>query len=420
MKRNPDVLIVGAGLAGLACALKLMEKGITFLILEASNGVGGRVRTDVFEDFRLDRGFQVLLTGYPEAKRVLDYGALKLHSFYPGCLIRVGDSFHKFGDPFRNPLDIFMTMLAPIGTWEDKFAIAKLRKRLVSTPFGDIMRGPETSTIELLRSEGFTDAIINQFFRPFFGGISFDESLVTSSRIFESVFKLFAQNDTAIPQDGMGAIPNQLAKRLPPNSLRMNTKVLSVQDGIMNLPHGETLGAQAIVVATDGPEAAKLLGDDITISPSRVVTCMYYAAGKPPLDEPLLILNGEGKKDGPINNMCFISNVCPSYAPAGHTLVSVTLLSYPEEDEMELEAIVRVQLKEWFPDEAYKWRYLKTYKLAHGLPDQSIPHISEIERPVRLRKGLYVCGDHRDTASIDGALYSGRRAAEAVLSELTP
>jgi phytoene dehydrogenase-like protein len=235
--------------------------------------------------------------------------------------------------------------------------------------------------------------------------------------MFEFVFKVFFEGDMALPHAGMGAIPAQLVKRLPPGSVRTNTRVLSIQDGIVNLPHGETLAAPAIVVATEGSEAAKLVGE-FPAPPSHPVSCLFYVAQEPPVEEPILILNGEGPGDGPINNMCVLSNVCPHYAPEGLSLISVSLLSCPDEDELDLEGAVRVQLKEWFPEDAYKWRYLKTYQIQEATPDQSPPALVQVERPVRLRRGLYVCGDHRDTASINGAISAGRRAAEAVLEDL--
>jgi phytoene dehydrogenase-like protein len=417
MKATPKVIIIGAGLAGLACANRLAEAKVSFLILEATKTIGGRVQTDNFEDFRLDRGFQVLLTAYPEAQRVLDYDALALHAFYPGALIRWGGRFHKLADPFRKPLDALLSLFTPIGSFDDKVKMANLRERLLKEGLEAVWSAPETTTLAALKKEGFSDELIDRFFRPFLGGILLDPDLNASSRMFEFVFKMFSAGDTSIPEGGIGALPAQLAKRLPPGSIRTNTKVLSIQDGIVNLPHGEILAAPAIVVATEGSQAAQLTGE-LEAPPSRPVSCLYYVAQEAPVDEAILILNGEGANDGPINNMCVLSNVCPNYAPEGLSLISVSLLSCPDEDELDLEATVRVQLKEWFPDDAHKWRYLKTYQVHDAQPDQSPPRLNEVQRSVRLRHGLYVCGDHRETASINGALSSGRRAAEAVLKDL--
>jgi phytoene dehydrogenase-like protein len=214
----------------------------------------------------------------------------------------------------------------------------------------------------------------------------------------------------------MGAITQQLAKRLGPGAIRTNTRVESVQDGIVSLPLRETLGAQAIVIATDGPEAARLL-PDFPVPKSRSVICLYYAALDPPLSEPVLILNGEGS--GPINNLSVVSNVCSSYAPEGQVLISVSLIGTSDEDELVLERRVRDQLIEWFPEDAGKWRYLRTYRIKHAQNDQTPPALANMERPVKMRRGIFVCGDHRDHSSIQGAMVSGRRAAEAVISDFS-
>jgi phytoene dehydrogenase-like protein len=393
----------------------LQEAGIPFLLLEESKSVGGRVQTDQFEDYRLDRGFQVLFTAYPEAKRVLDYDQLKLHPFHAGSIVRWGGRFHKISDLFRHPLDAFATIFSPIGTLADKLKLAELRQKAWHDWGEGAVLGTETTTGAFLESEGFSANIIDRFFRPLLGGIVLDRTLTASSHMFEFVFAMLAAGAIALPEGGMGAITEQLAKKLSPATIRTNAKVLSLQDGIINLAQGETLGAEAIVIATQGPEAARLL-NDLSVPASRSVMCLYYAALKAPLEEPILILNGENQ--GPVNNMCVLSNVCPKYAPEGHSLISVSVLGYNDDEELEFEAEVRKQLVDWFPEDASKWRYLKTYKIKHAQPDQTPPALVTMERPVKLRQGVFICGDHRDTASIHGAMLSGRRAAEAIIADL--
>ncbi len=418
MVTHPQVIIIGAGLAGLTCAVKLHQAGIPLLILEADKNIGGRVQSDHFEDFKLDRGFQVLLTAYPLTREILDYDALKLHSFYPGAMVRKGDRFYKMADPFRHPLEAVLSAFAPVGTFDDKIKIAKLRQSLVKETVEAIFNGPESTIYECLQKEGFSDDIIDRFFRPFYGGILLDRDLKASSRMFEFIFKMFAEGDAAVPEGGMRAIPEQLAGKLPAGCIRTKTKVLSIQDGIVNLPHGETIGAGAIVVATDGPEAARLLGE-FPAPRARSVSCLYYAAEHLPTEEAILFLNGNGVADGPVNNLCVISNVCPEYSASGISLISVSVLGYPQMDEQDLELAVRAHLVKWFPEEAAKWRYLKTYKIAYAQPDQSPAALTPPERTVKLRPGMYVCGDHRDNASINGAMASGVRTAAAVVQELS-
>ena len=292
MSSSPDVLIVGAGLAGLSCARALHEKGVAFQILEASDSVGGRVRTDLQDGFLLDRGFQVLLTAYPEAKRVLDYSHLDLKPFKHGALSWYAGRMNELVDPWRNPGSWWTALQSDFGSFSDKLRIAALRSRLRRTSIDDLFRRPERSTNDALHSAGFSKEMIHRFFRPFLGGILLDGELQSSSRMFEFVFKMLSEGDTCIPARGMGAIPAQLAEKLPANSIRLNTHVESLHESELTLTGGETLRARAIVVAADGPAAAHLVGE---VEPaSRSVTCFYYSADEPPIARPLLVLNGDG------------------------------------------------------------------------------------------------------------------------------
>ena len=408
-----DVVIVGAGLAGLCAARRLRERGVGALVLEASDGIGGRVRTDSLDGFLLDRGFQVLLTRYSEARRVLDFDALDLQRFEPGALVRFEGRFHRVADPFRCPLRATTTALSPIGTLADKLRIARLRLRVAAARPAELFAESERTTLEALRQAGFSDAIVDRFFRPFFGGIFLERDLATSSRLFHYLFRTFALGYAAVPAQGMEALPRQIAARLPAGAVRTGATVASVDEGGVTLASGERLTAQAVVVATEGPAAADLL----TLRPtgSRGQTCLYFAADAPPLDEPVLVLDGDGV--GPVNNVCVLTNVAPSYGPAGAALVSASVIGIPMGDDATLEGAVRAQLREWFGATVQGWRHLRTYRVAHALPDQSAPALAEPARPVRPRRGLYVCGDHRDTASIQGAMVSGRRAADAVVRD---
>jgi phytoene dehydrogenase-like protein len=414
MPQCQDVLVVGAGLAGLACARRLETAGLAATLIEASDDVGGRVRTDVMDGFRLDRGFQVLLTAYEEAGRVLDFEALELQTFNPGALVRFGDAFHRVSDPLRRPGDLMATLRAPVGSLSDKLRIGRLRARLERLSVADIFERPAQPTNEALIAEGFSQQMIDRFLRPFLGGIFLERELETSSRMFEFVLRMFAQGDAALPVAGMGAIPKQLARSLTRSTVRLRTPVASIEDDTVVLADGERVTARAIVVATDGPNAARLVPE---LSPprSRAVICLYYAAEESPLGEPLLVLNGEGA--APINNLCVPSIVAPSYAPEGRDLVSVTVVGGVP-DTTELERAVRVQLQSWFGHDVARWRHLRTYQIAHALPALRPSDVGEGREDPRMGRCLYVCGDYREHASIEGSLISGRRAAEAVLEDL--
>jgi phytoene dehydrogenase-like protein len=412
MKPNGEggkVVIIGAGVAGLSCALRLQEQGISCVILEASDAPGGRVRTDSVDGFLLDRGFQVLLTAYPEAQRLLDSNALRLGTFAPGALVRIRGKFHRVSDPFRQPWELPTTLLAPIGSLADKLAIARLRSHVLKGTAGEIWERPETSSLEALRSFGFSPRIIDSFFRPFFGGIFLETELATSSRMLEFVFRMFSQGRAALPAAGMGAIPEQLAGRLPPGTVRTGARVELIGEGRVVLVRGERVAAAAVVIATEAPEAARLL-PDLHPPGSHDTACLYYAAPKAPIPQALLVLNGEGS--GPVDNLCVPSAVSPTYAPAGQALISATVVGAADADEKSLEIEVRRHLTSWFGIAVADWRHLRTYRIPLALPARK--SLEPAALPVRRRPGLYLCGDHRETPSLQGAMASGRRAAEAV------
>jgi phytoene dehydrogenase-like protein len=232
--------------------------------------------------------------------------------------------------------------------------------------------------------------------------------------MLEFVVRMFATGDTCVPAKGMQKIPEQITSALPPDAIRLNAKVSEVSADSVRLESGQTLQAEFIVVATDGPGAAQLL-PELASPASLGVTCLYFATEEPPIEAPILVLNGEGR--GPVNNFHVASNVSSSYAPRDQALLSATVLGSPSEDDESLEVAVRSQLADWFGPVADEWRHLRTYRIPHAQPSQAPPALDPIRRPVQVRKRVYVCGDHRDTASINGAMVSGLRTAQAILED---
>ena len=410
-----EILIVGAGLAGLCCARTLHRAGISAKILEASDGVGGRVRTDRVDGFLLDRGFQVLQTAYPEARRVLDYPSLNLKPFFPGALVYYDGQLHRVGDPLRQPQHLFSTIFSSVGTFADKLRVARLRWRVSQGSLEDLFKRPETSTLAALKAQGFSDSMIERFFRPFFSGVFFDRELASSSRMFEFVFRMLAEGDTALPAEGIGAISMQLAEALPAESIRTNSPVAQVEEGKVVLTSGEEVQARMVVLATDGTETARLLGEG---KPFATVSCacLYFVAAKPPLKEPILVLDGENT--GPVTNLAVDSNVSRSYAPPGFSLMQATVVGNPEMADSDLESKSRQQLARWFGPEVDDWRLLRLYRLTKALPDQRPPTPDPFSQPLRLSPRLFVCGEYQGLSSIHWAMVSGRRAAAAVIQEL--
>lgn len=409
---QPDVLIVGAGLAGLCCGKRLAECGVSFRILEASDGVGGRVRTDLVGGFRLDRGFQIYLTAYPEGRRVLDYAALDLKPFTRGALVWFGGKFHRVADPRSEPVGAVKSLFNPIGTARDKLRLARLFWDVSRTPPDE---SPDRLTLDVLR-ERFSPSLVDRLFRPFLGGVFLEREIATSSRFFRFVFRAFAEGPGAVPALGMQAIPDQLAAKLPPGSVRLGSLVDRVGDREVSM-NGEAVRCRAVVVATDGPAAHRLLGEDVPDRGSNGTVTLYYAAPRPPVTEPILMLAGDGR--GPVNNVVVMSNASPAYAPAGKVLIAASVVGGLDYDMTELDRRARVQLLEWFGSDVQEWSVVRHYRIPHSLPVQTPGTLDPWRRPVRLRPGLYVCGDHRDNASIDGAMTSGFRAAQAAMEDMT-
>ncbi|KAJ7529300.1 hypothetical protein O6H91_15G043000 [Diphasiastrum complanatum] len=419
------VVIVGAGLAGLAAARHLQRQGVPFLVLEASDGVGGRVRTDIHQGFVLDRGFQIFISAYPEAQQVLQYDKLDLQSFYAGALVWYGGRFHRVADPFRHPLDGLVSLSNPIGSIFDKILVGIVRLKAAIKPVDDILSADEIEIAKKLKREGFSSSMVDRFFRPFFGGIFFDTELSTTSRLFEFVFKCLALGSNTLPAEGIAAIPRQLADNLPADSLQFNSRVMQLlteeEHGFpgVRLDSGRVVrGKYGVIVAVEAPEAVKLLGKRISEAasiskPPRSTVCLYFSAEKAPINDPILLLNGSGK--GIVNNMFFPSNVSPSYAPQGKALVSVSLVgSHSEAKDEELEKTVRLELSQWFGSpEVAKWQHIRTYRIPFAQPNQTPS--TNLRKEPRVGNKIYMCGDHQDSATFDGALVSGRRVAEAVL-----
>jgi protoporphyrinogen oxidase len=406
---SADVVIVGAGLAGLAAARPLIDAGRHVVILEASDGIGGRVRTDLVDGFRLDRGFQILLTAYPELDRQVDMAALDLQRFDPGALVWKDGRGHVVSDPFRQPKHAAATTVAPIGSLLDKARIALLRRRVLHTPAPTLLRRDDIAIIAALRAEGFSPRMIETFLRPLLAGIHLDPALATSRRMFEVIFQSLSKGDATVPRLGMGALPAQLAARFADGTIHLSTPVVSVKGRVVKTTDGRSITAGAVVVATEGPAAAMLIGTRPV--GSNPVTCVWFGASSPPVPDKLIVL--DGASTGSVMNVAIMSNVAPSYAPGGQALIGAVL---PGVHQPGAADGARTQLRGWWGSQVDSWQHLRTDAIPHGQPSQVPPFAPK--RRVALGDGLFVCGDHRDTASIQGALYSGRRTAEAVLASL--
>lgn len=411
MRNKQSVAVIGAGVAGLSCAIHLERAGHRVQLLEGSGSAGGRVRTDVVEGFRLDRGFQVLLTAYPEANAMLDLPALQLGRFAPGAMIRRDDRFATVADPLRRPGLALRTLFSGVATPGDALRILRLQRRVARSDASAQLEAPSRASIDWLRAEGFSERIIESFFRPFLGGVLLDRSLTASSRSLQYLFRMFAQGDAALPARGMQAIPEQLASRLANDTLRLRARVAQIDPRQVVLESGERIDASAVVIATEAHAASKLV-NGLEVPDSNPAACLSFdAPAAPPVGDFLLL---DGNDEGPINELCVPSNVAPGYAPAGRALVSASVLAPIRDEDETLEAQARRQLRGWFGAAVDGWRLLRIDRIQHALPAQPPGPFEPRATEPRLAERLFICGDHRDLASLQGAMASGRRAAEAV------
>lgn len=410
MQKKYDAIIIGAGVSGLVAAKHLEEYNLEVLIIEKTNGVGGRVKTDVRNGFRFDRGFQVLLTSYPMVKKYLDLEALDLRTFEPGALSFNLKQKIKVSDVARNKAALFSMVFSSIGNLSDKWKLSKLRRRILAKSVEEIFDGPNISTLKYLQDMGFSDKIINRFFRPFYSGVFLENNLATSARIFEFTFKMFAEGDAAIPAKGMSEIPLQLKNKLSKTEFRLNTSVERVEMGKIILTDGEELDAQQIIVATDVnplmPQVATALSWNSTAQ-------FYFSARKSIIGKPLIGL--QFREDGLVNNVVELSSVSPYYSPKGKRLIQVSLRKSPRESTEETAQRIKNELAISFGPEVEQWDYLQSYAVKKALPVVDSPSGSKSFEETKITQGIYLAGDQFLNPSLNGAMQSGEMAAKALV-----
>ena len=415
MTPHHDVVVVGAGLAGLATARRLSGRGLDVVVLEAAEGVGGRVRTDRVDGLLLDHGFQLYNPAYPEAARVLDHAALDLRAFIPGVVALTDRGPARLADPRRRPVWAPDALAPRSGRLSGKLRFALYAWQAARAGGGGRARRVDMPTDVALLSAGIDPRLLDTVIRPFLTGVFLEDRLTTSRRFLDLVLTSFVRGVPSVPAQGMQAIPEQLRDGLPAGSVRCGVRVDSVAPGRVGTDGGE-ITAGAVVVATDPSTAAHLL-PGLDVPAGRDVTTWYYLADTEPQrltdGEAILVVDGR-RGHGPVINTVVLTHAAPTYASGGRTLVSASALGLHADAAMEQR--VRAQLAEMYGVGTARWELAGTYPIRYALPAMTVP--LDIRRPVDLGDGLFVTGDHRDTASIQGAMVSGRRTADAVLARL--
>ncbi|WP_051203302.1 protoporphyrinogen/coproporphyrinogen oxidase [Hugenholtzia roseola] len=440
-----DVLVVGGGLAGLTAAVRLHRRGLHVKILEATERVGGRIKTDVLHGFRLDRGFQVLPLAYPETKRMLNYKKLNLKKFGTGALVHLDNGkIAEIADPLRSPATVGRTLKAPIASWADKIRMLLVKTEILAKTEKEIFEQPETTTLAALRQYGFKSKMIENFFEPFLGGIFLEKDLQTSNRMFDFVFQMFSADSVAIPALGMEEIPKQLAAELPQECILCQERVVAIEEKSYQKANqdfsyysvltekGERFEARKVLLATEENSfLAQFRPQRLAQSrPPRQVTCLYFSATEAPYKKPILALNAAKasyqNQARLVNNFMVMDSVAPDYAPKGQHLISVSINDYyadsmgylaPEEEQTLVERVKR-ELSLWYPQSVDTWQFLKSYSIAYALPNQMHVRQQSAAEEIRIQPNLYLAGDYLLNGSINAAMKAGRTAATLIGDDL--
>ncbi|MTI22893.1 FAD-dependent oxidoreductase [Fulvivirga sp. RKSG066] len=407
---NHDVIIVGAGVAGLVCAYELEKRNYRPLIIEASDRVGGRVKTTTIDGCPLDHGFQVLLTEYPEAKHYLDYDSLNLKYFNSGAIVYDKSKVRPLSDPLREPSQIFKMLTSPVGTIGDKLKIAQLALHLKQKSIEDIFKSKDKTTLSYLKKKHFSDDIIDQFFSPFFGGIYLENELNTSCRMFEFVFKMFAEGQAAIPEKGIEEIPKQLKGLLKNTTFKFNSPVKTI-DTTVHLSNGEQLKADNIVVATQ-PEP---LINNLDGEPSyRSVINLYFKSKKGIINKPTIGL--VPSMNIAINNFHEVSAIT-NHNDSKEKVISVSVNKSRLDDDLIDQVQGELSLISDLPESNFT--LLEKFKVSKALPVVDDVKNKMESTEVRLNDNIFLAGDYLLNGSLNAAMKSGRIAAEAVAQSAT-
>lgn len=406
---SKPIVVVGAGLSGLICARKLHRAGVPVLVLDADDRPGGRMKTDLYHGFRLDRGFQVMFDAYPEARRELDFSRLDLRMYEPAALVAHGGKLHRIHRD--HPLEMALSRFVRLS---DKMRTLSLTQEVAEMTEEEIWQADDEATLDFLIRYGFSDDYLTKFLRPFWGGIFLDRDLQVSSRLFLFYWKMLNEGETVMPAQGIEAIPAQVAADLPAESLRMRTRVKEISGQNVMLESGQTIEADGVIVATDPREAARLTGAP-TPPGVRSTVCLYFEAPVTPYMGQYLVLNGSG--EGVVNHLAALTNVSPAMAPTGKTLICANVVGDPHLDDDSMAYEVKYELQRIFPKaDTMHWKTVRIVHVPAAQMAQTPGTLDHLPSPVTAKPGVFLAGESIGFSSIEGAVRAGQRAADAVLT----
>lgn len=410
-KQDYKIHIIGAGISGLIAATVLEKNGLSPVIIESTDRVGGRVKTDIVEGYQLDHGFQVLLTAYPAAQKYLNLEALQLQTFIPGASIFKNGKQNSIGDPLRDKSLLLSTVFARVGTLSDKFKILKLNIKLKKKSLSEIFSSKEQTTKFYLIDFGFSSKMINDFFNPFFSGIFLENKLETSSRMFEFVYKMFGEGDAALPKGGMQAIPKQLSNNLKRTTFKFNTKVATVNDSEITLEDGQKIKSDFTIIATEPSKLVNKLNKKVIDWQS--CDTLYFETESRVINKPLIGLIPE--KDTVINNIFYHTSL-ESDLKGNKELLSVTVVDNQNLSSDKLIQRVQSELKQYCGIDVIK--LIKHYKIPMSLPKLQNLQYNLLPSQTRLTDTIFLAGDVQLNGSLNAAMIAGEKAALGVLDNL--
>ena len=410
-KQDYKIHIIGAGISGLIAATVLEKNGLSPVIIESTDRVGGRVKTDIVEGYQLDHGFQVLLTAYPAAQKHLNLEALQLQTFIPGASIFKNGKQNSIGDPLRDKSLLLSTVFARVGTLSDKFKILKLNIKLKKKSLSEIFSSKEQTTKTYLIDFGFSSKMINDFFNPFFSGIFLENKLETSSRMFEFVYKMFGEGDAALPKGGMQAIPKQLSNNLKRTTFKFNTKVATVNDSEITLEDGQKIKSDFTIIATEPTKLVNKLNKKVTDWQS--CDTLYFETESRVINKPLIGLIPE--KNSVINNIFYHTSI-ESDLKGNKELLSVTVVDNQNLSSDKLIQRVQSELKQYCGIDVIK--LIKHYKIPMSLPKLQNLQYNLLPSQTRLTDTIFLAGDVQLNGSLNAAMIAGEKAALGVLDNL--